>query len=219
MRVVIAEDTAILRDGLAQLLELRGVEVVAAVADAESLLAAVAAHRPDAAVVDIRLPPGHTDEGLRAAVALRRDHPGTGVLIFSQYVETAYADRLFGAGFAGVGYLLKERVVDIGEFVDALRRVAAGGTALDPDVVSQLFTASRRAGALDALTPREREVLALMAQGRTNQSIASALTVTERAVEKHIAHVFSKLDLPPSETGHRRVLAVLRYLESERAGG
>ncbi|MFF8370624.1 response regulator [Streptomyces lydicus] len=219
MRVVIAEDSAILRDGLAQLLELRGVEVVAAVADAESLLAAVAAHRPDAAVVDIRLPPGHTDEGLRAAVALRRDHPGTGVLIFSQYVETAYADRLFGAGFAGVGYLLKERVVDIGEFVDALRRVAAGGTALDPDVVSQLFTASRRAGALDALTPREREVLALMAQGRTNQSIASALTVTERAVEKHIAHVFSKLDLPPSETGHRRVLAVLRYLESERAGG
>ncbi|MFI9355726.1 response regulator transcription factor [Streptomyces lydicus] len=219
MRVVIAEDSAILRDGLAQLLELRGVEVVAAVADAESLLAAVAAHRPDAAVVDIRLPPGHTDEGLRAAVALRRDHPGTGVLIFSQYVETAYADRLFGAGFAGVGYLLKERVVDIGEFVDALRRVAAGGTALDPDVVSQLFTASRRAGALDVLTPREREVLALMAQGRTNQSIASALTVTERAVEKHIAHVFSKLDLPPSETGHRRVLAVLRYLESERAGG
>ncbi|MFF7698719.1 response regulator transcription factor [Streptomyces lydicus] len=219
MRVVIAEDSAILRDGLAQLLELRGVEVVAAVADAESLLVAVAAHRPDAAVVDIRLPPGHTDEGLRAAVALRRDHPGTGVLIFSQYVETAYADRLFGAGFAGVGYLLKERVVDIGEFVDALRRVAAGGTALDPDVVSQLFSATRRAGALDALTPREREVLALMAQGRTNQSIAAALTVTERAVEKHIAHVFGKLDLPPSETGHRRVLAVLRYLESERAGG
>ncbi|AOP45964.1 response regulator transcription factor [Streptomyces lydicus] len=218
MRVVIAEDSAILRDGLVQLLELRGVAVVAAVADAESLLAAVAAHRPDAAVVDIRLPPGHTDEGLRAAVALRRDHPGTGVLIFSQYVETAYADRLFGAGFAGVGYLLKERVVDIGEFVDALRRVAAGGTALDPDVVSQLFSASRRAGALDALTPREREVLALMAQGRTNQSIASALTVSERAVEKHIANVFSKLDLPPSATGHRRVLAVLRYLESERAG-
>ncbi|MFI0786592.1 LuxR C-terminal-related transcriptional regulator [Streptomyces lydicus] len=219
MRVVIAEDSAILRDGLVQLLELRGVAVVAAVADAESLLAAVAAHRPDAAVVDIRLPPGHTDEGLRAAVALRRDHPGTGVLIFSQYVETAYADRLFGAGFAGVGYLLKERVVDIGEFVDALRRVAAGGTALDPDVVSRLFSASRRAGALDALTPREREVLALMAQGRTNQSIASAMTVSERAVEKHIANVFSKLDLPPSATGHRRVLAVLRYLESERAGG
>lgn len=219
MRVVIAEDSAILRDGLVQLLELRGVTVAAAVEDAEALLTAVATHRPDAAVVDIRLPPGHTDEGLRAAVELRRQHPDTGVLIFSQYVETAYADRLFGAGFAGVGYLLKERVVDIGEFVDALERVAAGGTALDPDVVSQLFGASRRARALDTLTPREREVLSLMAQGRTNHSIASALTVTERAVEKHIARIFGKLDLPPSETDHRRVLAVLRYLETEKAGG
>ncbi|MEV0374744.1 response regulator transcription factor [Streptomyces sp. NPDC050636] len=216
MRVVIAEDSAILRDGLVQLLELRGVEVAAAVGDAEALLAAVAEHRPDAAVVDIRLPPGHTDEGLRAAVELRRDHPGTGVLIFSQYVETKYADRLFGDGFAGVGYLLKERVVDIGEFVDALERIAAGGTALDPDVVSQLFGASRRARALDSLTPREREVLSLMAQGRTNSSIAAALTVSERAVEKHIANIFGKLGLLPSGTGHRRVLAVLRYLESER---
>lgn len=219
MRVVIAEDSAILRDGLVQLLQLRGVTVAAAVEDAEALLTAVATHRPDAAVVDIRLPPGHTDEGLRAAVELRRQHPETGVLIFSQYVETAYADRLFGSGFAGVGYLLKERVVDIGEFVDALERIAAGGTALDPDVVSQLFGASRRARALDALTPREREVLSLMAQGRTNHSIASALTVTERAVEKHIARIFGKLDLPPSETDHRRVLAVLRYLETEKAGG
>ncbi|MFJ9408183.1 LuxR C-terminal-related transcriptional regulator [Streptomyces sp. NPDC101393] len=214
MRVVIAEDSAILRDGLVQLLELRGVEVAAAVEDAEALLASVAEHRPDAAVVDIRLPPGHTDEGLRAAVTLRREHPGTGVLIFSQYVETKYADRLFGDGFAGVGYLLKERVVDIGEFVDALERVAAGGTALDPDVVSQMFGASRRARALDSLTPREREVLSLMAQGRTNQSIAASLSVSERAVEKHIANIFGKLDLPPSDTGHRRVLAVLRYLET-----
>ncbi|GGU57748.1 DNA-binding response regulator [Streptomyces albospinus] len=216
MRVVIAEDSAILRDGLVQLLELREVHVAAAVGDAEALLAAVAEHRPDAAVIDIRLPPGHRDEGLRAAVTLRRDHPGTGVLIFSQYVETAYADRLFGAGFAGVGYLLKERVVDIGEFVDALERVADGGTALDPEVVGHLFGASRRARSLDALTPREREVLSLMAQGRTNHSIAASLTVTGRAVEKHIANIFGKLGLPPSETDHRRVLAVLRYLEAAR---
>ncbi|MFH8592628.1 response regulator transcription factor [Streptomyces rimosus] len=214
MRVVIAEDSAILRDGLVQLLALRGVEVAAAVGDAESLRAAVAEHRPDAAVVDIRLPPGHTDEGLRAAVAIRRDHPGTGVLIFSQYVETKYAAQLLGGGAAGVGYLLKERVVDIGEFVDALERVAAGGTALDPEVVTQFFGAGRRADALDTLTPREREVLAQMAQGRTNQAIAAACTVTERAVEKHIAHIFTKLDLPPSETDHRRVLAVLRYMEA-----
>ncbi|MFH8747519.1 response regulator transcription factor [Streptomyces rimosus] len=214
MRVVIAEDSAILRDGLVQLLALRGVEVAAAVGDAESLRAAVAEHRPDAAVVDIRLPPGHTDEGLRAAVAIRRDHPGTGVLIFSQYVETKYAAQLLGGGAAGVGYLLKERVVDIGEFVDALERVAAGGTALDAEVVTQFFGAGRRADALDTLTPREREVLAQMAQGRTNQAIATACTITERAVEKHIAHIFTKLDLPPSETDHRRVLAVLRYMEA-----
>ncbi|WP_329116938.1 response regulator transcription factor [Streptomyces sp. NBC_01465] len=214
MRVVIAEDSAILRDGLVQLLALRGVEVAAAVGDAESLLAAVAEHRPDAAVIDIRLPPGHTDEGLRAAVEIRASSPGVGVLIFSQYVETRYAAQLLGDGGAGVGYLLKERVVDIGEFVEALQRVAAGGTALDPEVVAQLFGASRRASALDALTPREREVLGLMAQGRTNQSIAEGFVVSERAVEKHIANIFAKLDLPQSEGGHRRVLAVLRYLEA-----
>ncbi|MET8858343.1 response regulator transcription factor [Streptomyces sp. NPDC004579] len=213
MRVVIAEDSALLRDGLAQLLQLRGVEVAAAVGDAESLLARVAEHRPDVAVVDIRLPPTQTDEGIRAAVRLRAEHPGTGVLVFSQYVETAYASQLLGNP-AGFGYLLKERVVDIGEFVDAMERVASGGTALDPEVVSQLFGASRRARALDALTPREREVLALMAEGRTNHAIAAALTVSERAVEKHIANIFLKLDLPPSDTGHRRVLAVLRYLDS-----
>ncbi|WP_301127650.1 response regulator transcription factor [Streptomyces cacaoi] len=214
MRVVIAEDSVILRDGLAQLLALRGVEVAAAVDDAEQLLAAVGTHRPDAAVVDIRLPPGHSDEGLRAAAELRARHPGTGVLIFSQYVETRYAEQLLGDGAAGVGYLLKERVTDIGEFTDALRRVAAGGTALDPEVVSQLFGARRRAGALDALTPREREVLGLMAEGRSNQAIAAGFVVSERAVEKHIANIFGKLGLPPTETGHRRVLAVLRYLES-----
>ncbi|MFD9629645.1 LuxR C-terminal-related transcriptional regulator [Streptomyces violascens] len=217
MRVVIAEDSAILRDGLVQLLELRGVEVAAAVGDAEALLAAVVEHRPDAAVVDIRLPPTQTDEGLRAAVQIRRTAPDTGVLIFSQYVETKYAAQLVGDGGAGVGYLLKERVVDIGEFVNALERVAAGGTALDPEVVAQLFGASRRAAALDALTPREREVLGLMAEGRTNHAIAEAFGVSERAVEKHIANIFAKLDLPPSESGHRRVLAVLRYLD--RQGG
>jgi DNA-binding NarL/FixJ family response regulator len=214
MRVVIAEDSALLRDGLAQLLQLRGVEVAASVGDADALLAAVAEHRPDAAVVDIRLPPTQTDEGLRAAVRLRTDHPGTGVLIFSQYVETKYAAQLLGTNPGGVGYLLKERVVDIGEFVDALERVAAGGTALDPEVVAQLFGASRRASALDALTPREREVLALMAEGRTNHAVATSFGVSERAVEKHIANIFTKLGLLPSDTGNRRVLAVLRYLET-----
>ncbi|MDT0445813.1 response regulator transcription factor [Streptomyces johnsoniae] len=213
MRIVIAEDSAILREGLVQLLGLRGIEVAAAVGDAEALLAAVAEHRPDAAVIDIRLPPGHSDEGLRAAVAIRRDHPGTGTLIFSQYVETRYAAELIGDGAAGVGYLLKERVMDIAEFTDSLRRVAAGGTALDPDVVGRLFGAVRRGDALDALTPREREVLALMAEGRTNHSIAASFVVSERAVEKHVAHIFLKLGLPPTEPGHRRVLAVLRFLE------
>ncbi|MGI3230701.1 response regulator [Streptomyces sp. GTA36] len=214
MRVVIAEDSALLRDGLAQLLQLRGVDVAAAVGDADALLAAVAEHRPDAAVVDIRLPPTQTDEGLRAAVRLRADHPGTGVLIFSQYVETKYAEQLLGTNPGGVGYLLKERVVDIGEFVDALERVAAGGTALDPEVVAQLFGASRRTNALDTLTPREREVLALMAEGRTNHAVATSFGVSERAVEKHIANIFTKLGLLPSDTGNRRVLAVLRYLET-----
>ncbi|MEV6170303.1 response regulator transcription factor [Streptomyces sp. NPDC051954] len=184
-----------------------------AVADADDLLAAVAEHAPDVAVVDIRLPPTQTDEGVRAAVRLREQHPGTGVLLTQPYVETAHAARLLGNP-AGFGYLLKERVADIAEFVGALERIAAGGTALDPEVVSQLFGASRRTNALDALTPREREVLALMAEGRTNHAIATAFTVSERAVEKHIANIFTKLDLPPSDTGNRRVLAVLRYLES-----
>lgn len=214
MRVVIAEDSAILREGLAQLLTIRGHEVVATVVDAPALLAAVATERPDVAIVDIRLPPTHTDEGLRAAIRLRREAPGVGVLIFSQYVETSFAAELLAGGSDGVGYLLKERVVQLDDFVDALTRVAAGGTALDPEVVTQLVGASRRRDQLDALTPREREVLGLMAQGRTNTAIATALSVTERAVEKHVANIFTKFALPPSEADHRRVLAVLRYLRS-----
>jgi DNA-binding NarL/FixJ family response regulator len=214
MRVVIAEDAAMLREGLAGLLADRGHQVCAAVADADALLAAVADHRPDVAVVDIRMPPTHTDEGLRAALRLRRDHPGTGVLVFSQYIETRYAAQLLEGDATGVGYLLKDRVADVAEFVDALTRVAAGGTALDPEVVSQLLRASRRTDGLAALTPREREVLALMAEGRSNAGIASALVVTGGVVEKHVASIFGKLGLPPSEGDNRRVLAVLRYLGS-----
>ncbi|GAA5177248.1 response regulator transcription factor [Rugosimonospora acidiphila] len=212
MRLIIAEDAAILRDGLAQLLTLRGHEV-AAVGDAAALRAAVGEDPPDAAIVDIRLPPTHTDEGLRASVELRRRFPGLGVLLFSQYVETRFVDQLLAEGSAGVGYLLKERVVDIDDFIDALQRVASGGTALDPEVVTQLMGAGRRTKELGALTPREREVLGLMAQGRTNAAIAKQFVVTERAVEKHIANIFTKLGLTASDTDHRRVLAVLRYLE------
>jgi DNA-binding NarL/FixJ family response regulator len=214
MRIVIAEDTAILRAGLAELLAIRGHEVVAAVGDGDTLLTAVDEHRPDVAVIDIRMPPTHTDEGLRAALKLRQDRPEVGVLLFSQYIETRYATELLADRSAGVGYLLKERVADIDEFVDALDRIAAGGTALDPEVVTQLFGASRRTDRLDTLTRREREVLALMAEGRTNAAIAGALVVTGRAVEKHVANIFTKLDLPPSDTDHRRVLAVLRYMQS-----
>ncbi len=210
LRVVIAEDSAILRDGLAGLLTERGHEVVAMVGDATSLSEIVETHRPDVAVVDVRMPPTFTDEGLLAAIELRRKHPGTGVLVFSQWIETRYATELLAAGASGVGYLLKDRVADVGDFVDALRRVATGGTALDPEVVSQLMGASRQQDSLARLTPREREVLELMAQGLTNNAIAASLTVTERAVEKHIGNIFTKLDLPPSDTRHRRVLAVLR---------
>ncbi|UNM12751.1 response regulator transcription factor [Streptomyces formicae] len=218
MRIVIAEDAAVVREGLVQLLRDRGLDVVASVGDAEALLAAVAEHLPDAVVADIRMPPDHRDEGLRAALALRERYPRLGVLLFSQYVETRYADRLAATGMAGFGYLLKERVVDVGDFVDALHRVAEGGTALDPEVVSQLL-AARGAGAhgqdggLAALTDREHEVLALMAEGRTNAAIATALGISQRAVEKHTAGIFTKLRLPRTEDGHRRVLAVLRYLD------
>ena len=214
LRVVIAEDAAIFREGLVRLLAERGHRVVAAVADGPALLAAVAAHRPDVAVVDIRMPPSHTDEGLRAALELRRAHPGTGVLVFSQYVETRYAARLLEGTAAGVGYLLKDRVADVREFVDALARVAAGGTALDPEVVGQLLGASRNADDLATLTPREREVLALMGEGRSNAGIAAALVLSVGVVEKHVASIFGKLRLPPAEGDNRRVLAVLRYLRS-----
>ncbi len=213
MRVVIAEDSAILRDGLATLLTDRGHTVVAAVADADALRAAVAADPPDVCVVDIRMPPTFTDEGVRAALALRHSHPDVGVLVFSQYVETRYAAELLAGAPRGVGYLLKDRVADVREFVDALERVGSGGTALDPEVVSQLLGASRRRDAVDRLTAREREVLARMAEGLSNAGIAAALVVSDGAVEKHIANIFLKLGLPPSETDNRRVLAVLRYLE------
>ncbi len=213
MRVTIAEDAAILRDGLVELLTGRGHEVVRAVADGEALVAAVAEDPPDVAVVDIRMPPTHTDEGLRAALQLRRDHPSVGVLLFSQHVETRYASQLLADGAAGIGYLLKDRVADVSDFIDALSRVASGGTALDPEVVTQLMRASRRTDTVDALSGREQEVLALMAEGRSNAAIAEALVVSDRAVEKHVANIFLKLDLPPSESDHRRVLAVLRHLE------
>jgi DNA-binding NarL/FixJ family response regulator len=212
MRVVIAEDSAVLRAGLTQLLTDRGHEVSAAVADAGSLLVAVAEHRPDVAVVDIRMPPTHTDEGLRAAITLRAEFPAMGVLVFSQYIETRYAARLLEHNAAGVGYLLKDRVADVAEFTAALERVAAGGTALDPEVVTQLLGARGAVAGLESLTGREREVLGLMAEGRSNTAIASALVVTPGAVEKHVASIFAKLGLEQSDTDNRRVLAVLRYL-------
>ena len=211
--VVIAEDSAILRDGLVQLLTDRGFDVRAAVGDAAALQEAVATDPPDVAVVDVRMPPTFTDEGVRAAISLRRNHPEVGILVFSQYVETRYAAELLAGGAASVGYLLKDRVAEVTDFVEALVRVASGGTALDPEVVTQLMGASRRTDTLDRLTGREREVLALMAEGRTNSAIATALVVSEGAVEKHVANIFSKLDLPATSSDHRRVLAVLKYLE------
>jgi DNA-binding NarL/FixJ family response regulator len=214
MRIVIAEDSAVVRAGLVEILADRGHQVVAAVGNAGDLRTAVDEHQPDVTVVDVRMPPGYTDEGLRAAIAIRRDHPKTGVLVFSQYIETRYAADLLGGGAAGVGYLLKDRVADVGEFVEALSRVAAGGTALDPEVVTQLLGASRRTDGLGTLTARERDVLGLMAEGRSNGAIAGILVVSERAVEKHVGNIFSKLGLAPSDADHRRVLAVLRYLES-----
>jgi len=216
MRIVIAEDAAVIRAGLAEILTDRGHEIVAAVGDAEALKDAVTAHQPDVAIVDVRMPPSHTDEGLRAAIAIRRDHPGVGILVFSQYIETRYAADLLagrsGGMGGGVGYLLKDRVADVAEFTDAITRIAAGGTALDPEVVSGLLSASRHASALSALTAREQAVLALMAEGRSNSAIADRIFVSERAVEKHISNIFTKLNLPPSDSDHRRVLAVLAYL-------
>src|SRR6185369_1888275 len=212
MRIAIAEDAVMMREGLVRLLADRGHEVVAAVGDADALRAAVDEHRPDVVIVDIRMPPTHTDEGLRAALRLRRDHPSIGVLVFSQYVETRYASQLLADNPTGVGYLLKDRVADVADFAAAVTRVGAGGTALDPEVVSQLLRASRQHDALAALTPREREVLALMAEGRSNAGISEALVITEGVVEKHVASIFAKLGLPATEGDNRRVLAVLRYL-------
>ena len=213
MRVVIAEDLALLRDGLTRLLRDNGIEVVAAVGDGDALLREVEAHRPDLAVVDIRLPPEFRDEGLRAALEARRRAPGTAVLVVSQYVEQAYATELLADRAGGVGYLLKDRIMHVADFLEAVRRVADGGTALDPDVVAQLFSRRRDDGPLSRLTPRETEVLALMAEGRSNAGIAETLVLTVGAVEKHIQNIMSKLELPLTAADHRRVLAVLRYLE------
>jgi DNA-binding NarL/FixJ family response regulator len=212
VRIVIAEDSVLLREGISRLLAEYGHDVVAALPDADGLDAAVDEHQPHLVLLDVRMPPTHTDEGLRAAVALRTRLPALPVLVLSQYVEERYATELLAMGNAGVGYLLKERVADVRQFIDAAVRVADGGTALDPEVVGQLLVRSRRREPLDSLTPREREVLGLMAQGLSNVAIAETLVVSAGAVEKHISSIFTKLDLPPSETEHRRVLAVLRYL-------
>jgi DNA-binding NarL/FixJ family response regulator len=212
VRVVIAEDAVLLRAGLVAVLEESGEEVVAAVGDAPTLIDAVDRHRPDLAVVDIRMPPDLTDDGLRAAIDIRLRWPGTAILVFSQYVEQAFAAELLATGTEGLGYLLKDRVADVSEFRDAARRVGARGTALDPEVVAQLLARSRHP--LDRLTPREKEVLALMAEGHSNQGIARRLVVSDGAVEKHVGSVFTKLDLPPTDSTNRRVLAVLRWLES-----
>jgi DNA-binding NarL/FixJ family response regulator len=210
MRVVIAEDSVLLRAGLVKLLDTAGIEVAAAVGDAESLLTAVAEHMPDVVIADVRMPPSHTDEGVRAALVVRRQWPSVAVLLLSQYVEERYAADLLTANTSSVGYLLKDRVADIEEFLDALRRVAAGGTALDPEVVAQLLV-RRHSDPLDRLTPRELEVLALMAGGRSNAGIAETLVISDSAVAKHINSIFAKLDLGPAD-GDRRVLAVLRFL-------
>ncbi|WP_030175630.1 LuxR C-terminal-related transcriptional regulator [Spirillospora albida] len=212
MRVVLAEDLALLREGLVSLLEAHGLTIAAAVDNGPALLKALLDHRPDVAVVDVRLPPSFTDEGLQAALAARREVPGLPVLVLSQYVEQLYARELLADGGGGIGYLLKDRVFDAAQFVDAVRRVAGGGTAMDPEVISRLVARGARDEPLGRLTPREREVLELMAQGRSNASIAQRLVVTERAVTKHTANIFMKLDLPVTADGNRRVLAVLAYL-------
>jgi DNA-binding NarL/FixJ family response regulator len=219
MRVVIAEDQALLREGIVALLRENDVDVVAQAEDGPGLVRIVGGHKPDLAIVDVRLPPTYTDEGVRAAIEARERHPGLGILILSQYVEPAYTAELLATGEGGVGYLLKERVGEVRAFLDAVRRVAAGGTALDREVVAELVRGRDAAPgneALSALTPREQEVLGLMAEGRTNAAIARALVVTQGAVEKHISSIFGKLDLPATDDDHRRVLAVLAYL---RAGG
>jgi DNA-binding NarL/FixJ family response regulator len=214
MRAVIADDTALLREGVARILEADGIEVVGKAADADDLMRKVRAHKPDVAIVDIRMPPDNTDDGLRAAVAIREELPETGVLVLSQYVEEEYAVELVAASAEGVGYLLKDRVADVERFVDAVRRVADGGSALDPEVVSQLVGRQRRDDPLESLSPREREVLGHMAEGRSNGAIAEELVVTERAVEKHVTSIFGKLQLGADSDTHRRVLAVLAFLRA-----
>jgi len=213
VRVVIAEDSVLLRQGLVHLLTDAGMEVVAAADDADRLLRVVDEHLPDICVVDIRMPPTHTDEGVRAALVIRAQHPDVSVLMLSQYVEERYATDLIASHTSGFGYLLKDRVADVTEFVEAVRRVADGGTALDPEVVSQLLVRSRRVDPLAGLTPRETDVIRLMAEGRSNAGIAAELVVSEGAVEKHVSSIFTKLGLPPAEQDHRRVLAVLRWLD------
>lgn len=214
MRVVIADDSVLLREGLIRLLQENGCTVAAAVGDGPSLVEAVVEHHPDVSIVDVRMPPSHTDEGLRAAVEARSRVPGTAVLVLSQYVEASYADELLADEKGAVGYLLKDRVSEVAEFLDALHRVAGGATVLDPEVVGQLIVRRRRDDPLRNLTPREREVLGLMAQGRSNTAIARRLVVTEGAVEKHVRNIFTKLGLPPDDEQHRRVLAVLAHLRA-----
>lgn len=214
MRVVIAEDSVLLREGLTRLLTDEDIDVVAAVDNGEALLRAVAEHRPDVCVVDVRMPPTFTDEGVKAALVIRGQFPGVAVLVLSQYVEERYATELLAGSSRGVGYLLKDRVAEVREFVDAVVRVARGGTALDPEVVAQLLGRSRKQDVLAGLTPREREVLGLMAEGRTNSAIARQLVVSDGAVEKHVSNIFLKLGLSQSDGDHRRVLAVLTYLNS-----
>lgn len=212
MRVVVADDSVLLREGIVRLVTEAGHEVVAAVGDGPSLVDAITEQRPDVSIVDVRMPPSHTDEGLRAAIQARKNVPGTPILVLSQYVEVSYADDLLADRVGAVGYLLKDRVADVDEFLDGLVRVAGGGTVLDPEVVSQLFVS--RKDPIRTLTPRERDVLQLMAEGRTNTAIARALVVTEGAVEKHISNIFGKLALAPSDSDHRRVMAVLSYLRT-----
>lgn len=212
MRILIAEDSVLLRAGLTRLLLDAGEDVIASVGDAEELLTAVERHRPELAVVDVRMPPTNTDDGLRAALEIRKRWPETGILVLSQYVEERYATELLAVDPSGIGYLLKDRVADVAEFLAAVRRVGEGGTALDPEVVAQLLARSRRRDPLAALSPREREVLAAMAEGQSNGAIARNLVVNESTVEKHVTNIFTKLDLPPADHSHRRVLAVLRWL-------
>ncbi|MET0577285.1 MAG: response regulator transcription factor [Ilumatobacteraceae bacterium] len=213
MRIVIAEDSVLLRAGLTRILADAGEDVVATVGDADELLRVVRLHQPDLAIVDVRMPPTHTDDGLRAALQIRSEFADVGILVLSQYVEERYATDLLGANRGAVGYLLKDRIADVGEFLGAVRQVADGGTVLDPEVVAQLLARSRRHDPLERLTAREREVLDLMAEGRSNTAIARVLVVSDKAVEKHVGNIFTKLDLPPTTDDHRRVLAVLQWVK------